>query len=85
MDYDGRWKGLMSQSEERTQHLSGYPRSAISHVESDIPYQWLLLPFGMRGTLPEGWDTLSTRLSMGCIQKEAKVGKGRNQGIYLCF
>jgi len=55
------------------------------HVESDIPYQWLLLPFGMRGTLPEGWDTLSTRLNMGCIQKEAKVGKGRNQGIYLCF
>ena len=55
------------------------------HVEGNIQYQWLLLPFGLRGSLPGVRDTLSTRLSMGCVKKEAKVGKGRNQGINLHF
>lgn len=55
------------------------------HVEGDIQYWCLLLPFGLRELLPGVWDKLSMRISMGCVQKEAKVGKRRNRCIHLLF
>lgn len=55
------------------------------HVEGDIQYRCLLLPSGLRESLPGVWDRLSMRVSMGCVQTEAKLGKERNQCIHLHF
>jgi len=63
MEYDGKWKGLMSQSEERTRHLSGYPRSAIGPTCGE----WYPVPVAAAPL----WYERDTAWGMGHIKHKA--------------